>query len=186
MHADLTCQPISALAEALRTKAVSPVELTRATLARIERYNGRLNAYLTVTADQALRQATEAEREIATGGHRGPLHGIPFALKDLFATKGIRTTAGSKILATWLPPADATVVARLRQAGAIIVGKTHMHEFAYGVTNESPHYGPARNPWDPGRIPGGSSGGSAAALAGRPCARAVGTRTRGRPRPPPR
>ena len=179
MHADLTCQPISALAEALRTKAVSPVELTRATLARIERYNGRLNAYLTVTADQALRQATEAEREIATGGHRGPLHGIPFALKDLFATKGIRTTAGSKILATWLPPADATVVARLRQAGAIIVGKTHMHEFAYGVTNESPHYGPARNPWDPGRIPGGSSGGSAAALAAGLCAGTLGTDTGG-------
>jgi aspartyl-tRNA(Asn)/glutamyl-tRNA(Gln) amidotransferase subunit A len=179
MDADLALLPIAGLAEALKTKAVSPVELTRTTLARIGRYNSRLNAYLTLTEELALRQAAEAEREIATGGYRGPLHGIPFALKDLFATKGVRTTAASRILANWAPSADATVVARLRQAGAIIIGKTHMHEFAYGVTNESPHYGPARNPWDPGRIPGGSSGGSAAALAAGLCAGTLGTDTGG-------
>ena len=179
MSADLAFQPITALAAALQQKSLSPVELTRAFLARIEKHNPRLNAFMTVTAEQALRDAAEAEREIAAGRHRGPLHGIPFSLKDLFATQGIRTTASSRILANWVPAADATVVARLRQAGAVILGKTHMHEFAYGVTNESVHYGPARNPWDPDRIPGGSSGGSAASLAAGLCAGTLGTDTGG-------
>ncbi len=179
MGADLAFQPITALARELKRKRVSPVELTRTFLDRIERHNGRLNAYLTVTAEAALRDAAVAEREIAAGRHRGPLHGIPFALKDLFATRGVRTTAASKILADWVPAADATVVARLRDAGAVILGKTHMHEFAYGVSNDNPHYGPARNPWDPERIPGGSSGGSAAALAAGLCAGTLGTDTGG-------
>ncbi len=179
MDADLAFRPITALAADLRRKALSPTELTKDCLSRIHRHNGRLNAYLTVTADEALRDAAEADREIAAGRHRGPLHGIPFSLKDLFATCGVRTTAGSKILADWVPKEDAHVVVRLKKAGAVIVGKTHMHEFAYGVSNDNPHYGPARNPWDPDRIPGGSSGGSAAAVAAGLCAGTLGTDTGG-------
>jgi aspartyl-tRNA(Asn)/glutamyl-tRNA(Gln) amidotransferase subunit A len=179
MSADLAFRPIARLATDLQRRTLSPVEITKAFLARIERHNGRLNAYLTVTGEEALRDAAAAEREIAAGRYRGPLHGIPFSLKDLFATRGVRTTAGSKILANWVPTEDAFVVARLKEAGAVLLGKTHMHEFAYGVTNENAHYGPARNPWDPERVPGGSSGGSAAAVAAGLCAGTLGTDTGG-------
>lgn len=179
MDTEVTFQPIRNLSAAIKAKALSPLDLTRAMLARIERHNPRLNAFLTVTPEEALRDAAEAEREIAAGHYRGPLHGIPLSVKDLFATRGTRTTAGSKILAEWVPAADATVVARLREAGAVLVGKTHLHEFAYGITNENPHYGPARNPWDPERIPGGSSGGSAASVAAGLCAGTLGTDTGG-------
>jgi aspartyl-tRNA(Asn)/glutamyl-tRNA(Gln) amidotransferase subunit A len=179
MDADLAFRPITALAADLKRRALSSAELTRAFLARIERHNPRLNSYLTVTGAEALREAAEADREIAAGRHRGPLHGIPLSLKDLFATRGVRTTAGSKILASWAPREDATVVARLREAGAVVLGKTNLHEFAYGVSNDNPHYGPARNPWDPDRIPGGSSGGSAAAVAAGLCAGTLGTDTGG-------
>ncbi|HEV2489334.1 MAG TPA: amidase [Candidatus Acidoferrales bacterium] len=159
---DLT---ISAAAALLRRKKISPVELATASLARIERLNLRLNAFITITAERALRQARDAEREIARGKYRGPLHGIPLTLKDNIFTEGVRTTAGSRILADFIPLADAEVAAKLKSAGAILLGKTNLHEFAYGVTTENPHYGPARNPWNLERIPGGSSGGSAAAVA---------------------
>ncbi len=165
MPDDLALASLEDVAKLIAAKQVSPVELTRQMLDRIERLNPRLNAYLTVTADQALDAARAAEREIAGGRYRGPLHGVPVAVKDLFATKGVRTTAGSKMLAEWLPDEDATVVAKLGDAGAVGLGKLGMHEFAYGVTSDNAHFGPVRNPWDTERIPGGSSGGSGAATA---------------------
>jgi aspartyl-tRNA(Asn)/glutamyl-tRNA(Gln) amidotransferase subunit A len=149
----------------LRERRVSPAELTEACLARIEAVEPRLNAFITVTADLARAQARQVGDEIAAGRYRGPLHGIPVAVKDLFATKGIRTTAGSKILADWIPDEDATVVRRLREAGAVLLGKLGMHEFAYGVSSVNPHFGDVHNPYDTTKIPGGSSGGSAVAVA---------------------
>ena len=149
---------------AVRSRRVSPAELTEACLARIEAVEPRLNAFVTVTADLARAQAREAGDEIAAGRYRGPLHGIPVAVKDLFATKGIRTTAGSRILAEWIPDDDATVVRRLREAGAVLLGKLGLHEFAYGVSSVNPHFGDVHNPWDTTKIPGGSSGGSAVAV----------------------
>ena len=157
----LTLEDAAAL---VRGRRVSPIELTEAALARIEAVEPRLNAFVTVTADVARAQARLAGDEIGTGQYRGPLHGIPIAVKDLFATKGIRTTAGSKILANWIPDEDATVVRRLREAGAVLLGKLGLHEFAYGVSSVNPHFGDVHNPWDPTKIPGGSSGGSAVAV----------------------
>jgi aspartyl-tRNA(Asn)/glutamyl-tRNA(Gln) amidotransferase subunit A len=158
-------QPLEDVARRIAAKEISPVELTDAVLARVERLNPRLNAYMTVTAEQARAAAQAAEREIAGGRYRGALHGIPVAIKDLFDTKGIRTTAGSKIMADRVPNRDATVVAKLAAAGAISTGKLGMHEFAYGVTSDNTHYGPVRNPWNLDHVPGGSSGGSGAATA---------------------
>jgi aspartyl-tRNA(Asn)/glutamyl-tRNA(Gln) amidotransferase subunit A len=149
----------------LRRKEISPVELVEASLACIERWNPSLNAFITVTAELARRQARAAEREILRCGPRGPIHGIPVSLKDNFWTRGIRTTAGSKILADFIPKEDSDVAARLAKAGAILLGKTNLHEFAYGVTSQNPHFGPVGNPWALDRIPGGSSGGSAVAVA---------------------
>lgn len=149
----------------LRKRAISPVELVDAALGRIERWNPRLNAFLTIVADEARRQARAAERAIRRGTGKGPLHGIPISLKDNFWTRGIRSTAGSRILANFVPDENSEVANRLARAGAILLGKTNMHEFAYGITNENPHYGPVRNPWDQERISGGSSGGSAVAVA---------------------
>jgi aspartyl-tRNA(Asn)/glutamyl-tRNA(Gln) amidotransferase subunit A len=169
----------SELGRRIARREVSPVEVARAHLARIERLDARLNAFLTVTAERALEEAAAAEREIAAGRSRGPLHGVPLALKDLFDTAGVRTTAGSKILADNLPARDAAVVERLSAAGLVLLGKTNMHEFAYGTTSNNPHYGPCRNPWDPERSPGGSSGGSGAALAAGLCAVSLGTDTGG-------
>lgn len=159
--------------------------MTNLMLARIEQLSPKLNAYITVTAELALAQAKKAESELFAPrggkgqGDRGLLHGIPISLKDNIYTKGIRTTAGSKILKDFIPKEDATVVGQLRQAGAVILGKTNMHEFAYGVTTNNPHYGPGRNPWDPARIPGGSSGGSAAAVAAGLSFGSIGTDTGG-------
>jgi len=158
----LTLEGAAAL---VRERRVSPAELTDACLARIEAVEPRLNAFVTVTADIARAQAREAGDEIAAGRYRGPLHGIPVAVKDLFATKGVRTTAGSRILADWIPDEDATVVRHLREAGAVLLGKLGMHEFAYGVSSVNPHFGDVHNPWDTTKIPGGSSGGSAVAVA---------------------
>jgi aspartyl-tRNA(Asn)/glutamyl-tRNA(Gln) amidotransferase subunit A len=158
----LTLEDAAAL---VRDRRVSPSELTEACLARIEAVEPRLNAFVTVTADLARAQAREATAEIKSGRYRGPLHGIPVAVKDLFATHGIRTTAGSRILADWIPDEDATVVRKLREAGAVLLGKLGMHEFAYGVSSVNPHFGDVHNPWDPTKIPGGSSGGSAVAVA---------------------
>lgn len=154
-------------------------------LARMGQLNPKLNAYITVTTELALAQAKKAESELfaprGRKGHRdrGPLHGIPISLKDNIYTNGIRTTAGSKILKDFIPQHDAHVVVQLKEAGAVILGKTNMHEFAYGVTSNNPHYGPVRNPWDLARIPGGSSGGSAAAVAAGLCFGSIGSDTGG-------
>ena len=153
------------IAHQIAFKEVSPVEVTQAVLDRIERLNPTLNAYMTVTADAALAAARDAEREIAGGGYRGLLHGVPVGIKYLFATKGVRTTAGSKILSDWVPDYDATVVRKLNEAGAISVGKLGMHEWAFGTTSDNVHFGAIRNPWDPEHVPGGSSGGSGVAAA---------------------
>ncbi|MBI4287864.1 MAG: Asp-tRNA(Asn)/Glu-tRNA(Gln) amidotransferase subunit GatA [Chloroflexi bacterium] len=176
---DLALLSIAELARQIKAGKASPVEVTQATLERIQRLDKKLNSYITVMGESALAEARRAEREIARGKHRGPLHGVPVSLKDLYNTKGVRTTAGSKILADFVPNEDCTVAARLRQAGAVIIGKTNMHEFALGVSNENPHFGPVRNPWDLERIPGGSSGGSAAALAACLCAGSLGSDTGG-------
>ncbi|MHB8577093.1 MAG: amidase [Dehalococcoidia bacterium] len=176
---DLVRLTITEVAEQIRAKHVSPVELTRAYLERIERHNPKLNAYVTVTADAALAEARAAEQEIAGGAYRGPLHGVPIGLKDLYATRGVRTAAGSKILGEWVPDEDATTTAKLRQAGAVLLGKLNTHEFAYGVTTNNPYFGPTRNPWDTDRIPGGSSGGSGAAVAADLAPLAMGTDTGG-------
>ncbi len=178
-HSELIFLSIANLAPLVRKRKLSPTELCDAILSRIEALNPKLNAYITVCADAARADAQRAEREMARGSWRGPLHGIPISLKDNIATKGVRTTAGSKFLAENIPDADATLVERLRRAGAIIVGKTNLHEFAYGVTTENPHFGATHNPWDTGRMPGGSSGGSAAALAAGLCYASVGTDTGG-------
>jgi len=156
---------ISFLSRALRRKEISPVEVTRAFLKRIEAHDQKINSFITLLPQAALIAARNAEKDILQGKYRGPLHGIPYAAKDLFFTKGIRTTCGSRILADFVPKYDAAVVTRLSSAGAILLGKLNMHEFAYGTTSINPHYGPVRNPWDRERVTGGSSGGSAAALA---------------------
>ncbi|HYR91062.1 MAG TPA: amidase [Terriglobia bacterium] len=155
---------LASVAKQISLRELSPVEVTEAVLARIERLNQRMGAFITVTGERALERARAVEREIA-GGHKRPLLGIPISIKDLFDTKGIKTTAGSKVFSDRVPEADADVVTMLYEAGAVLVGKTNLHEFAYGVTSINPHYGTARNPWDPQRIAGGSSGGSAAAVA---------------------
>ncbi|MBZ5577493.1 MAG: aspartyl/glutamyl-tRNA amidotransferase subunit A [Acidobacteriia bacterium] len=156
---------IEAAARALRERRASSVELTNEALRRVERLNPKLNAFLTVTADSALHRARQADAELAAGQDRGPLHGIPIAHKDLFYTRGVRTTAGSKIYEDFVPDHDAAVVERLDAAGAVSLGKLHMHELAFGITSNNPHYGPVRNPWNPEHIPGGSSGGSGVAVA---------------------
>jgi|CXWL01.1.fsa_nt_gi aspartyl-tRNA(Asn)/glutamyl-tRNA(Gln) amidotransferase subunit A len=162
---ELALLSLEEVARKIAAKEVSPVEVTEALLARIERLNPNLNAYMTVTAESALDQARAAEKEIASGQYRGPLHGVPIAHKDLFDTKGVRTTAGMKIFADRIPEADAAVVEKLAAAGAVSLGKLGMHEAAYGVSSNNIHYGAVHNPWDLDRIPGGSSGGSGAATA---------------------
>jgi aspartyl-tRNA(Asn)/glutamyl-tRNA(Gln) amidotransferase subunit A len=182
---DLAFASIEEVARLFRKRKLSPVELTELMLARIEQLNPTLNAYITVAAELALGQARKAESELfAPRGRkgyrdRGPLHGIPISLKDNIYTKGIRTTAGSKILKDFIPQHGAHVVVQLNEAGAVILGKTNMHELAYGVTSNNPHYGPVHNPWDLSRIPGGSSGGSAAAVAAGLCCGSIGTDTGG-------
>ena len=166
-------------AGALRRRQVSSAELTAAALKQIERANPATNAFITVMADSARERARQADEELARGEARGPLHGIPIALKDLFCTKGMRTTGGSKLFADYMPDYDATVVEWLDAAGAVVVGKTGMHELAYGITSSNPHFGVIRNPWDRDRIPGGSSGGSGAAVAGDMVFMAMGSDTGG-------
>jgi aspartyl-tRNA(Asn)/glutamyl-tRNA(Gln) amidotransferase subunit A len=170
---------ITHLAPLLRRRKISPVELADFALDRIDRSRGTLNAFITVTAELALEQAKRAERQMAKGEYLGPLHGIPISLKDLFYTKGIRTTAGSRILADFVPTENAPVVDQLLAAGAILLGKTNLHEFAFGATNVNPHFGPVRNPWDLDRISGGSSGGSAASVVAALSLASLGTDTGG-------
>ena len=184
-ESELAFLSIEQAARLLRRKEISPVDLVHAALQRIERLNPSINAFLTVLADRAQKQARLAERKLVrslrgSGANiNNPLFGIPVALKDNFCTGAVRTTAGSKILANFVPQQDSEVAARLASAGAILLGKTNMHEFAYGITNENPHYGPVRNPWAIDRISGGSSGGSAAATAAGMCFGSVGTDTGG-------
>src|SRR3984893_14198686 len=182
---ELAFATIAEIARLFRNGKLSPVELTELMLTRIERMNPKLNAYITVTDEVARAQAKRAEAGLGVRGKRktrtdrGLLQGIPLSLKDNICTEGIRTTAGSKILRDYFPERDAPVVTHLKQAGAVLLGKTNMHEFAYGVTNNNPHYGSARNPWDTTRIPGGSSGGSAAAVAAGLCFGSIGSDTGG-------
>ncbi|SOE02074.1 amidase [Blastococcus haudaquaticus] len=170
--------------ERLAAGELSPVELTEAYLAAIAERDDSVNAYLTVTADRAREDAVRAEQELRSGARRGPLHGVPVALKDLIETAGIRTTGGSRILADHVPRRDAVLAQNLRAAGTVLLGKTSTHEYAYGGTSNNPHYGPTRNPWDRDRIPGGSSGGSAAAVVSGTAPGAVGTDTCGSVRIP--
>ncbi len=177
--ANLTGLTLCEVADLLRGGRVSPVELTEACLLRIERLNPTLNAFIRVTADSAREQARLAERELRAGDWRGPLHGIPVALKDLVDVAGVPTTAASALFADNVPRHDAAIVARLREAGAVLLGKLNLHEFAYGGSGVISCFGPVRNPWAPDRITGGSSSGSAAAVAAGLCYAAIGTDTAG-------
>lgn len=182
MHNDLFFASITEIGDRFRSGDLSPVELTEASLARIEELNPTLNAFITVCAESSLATARQAEADLRRSHRRGPLHGIPIAIKDLVDTAGIRTTAGSRILARHVPDKDATVVRYLKSEGAVIIGKTNMLEFAYGIVH--PDYGATNNPHDPRRTAGGSSGGSAAAVAAGMCFAAVGTDTGGSIRVP--
>jgi len=181
---DLEWLSVAEAARLISTRKLSPVELTEACLGRIERLEGRLNAFITVTPDDALKASKAAADEIANGAYRGPLHGVPIALKDIFGLADVRMTAGSKIIAENVVPEDAEATSRMKAAGAIILGKLNLHEFAFGATGVNPHYGSARNPWDTERITGGSSSGSAAAVASGECSAALGTDTGGSVRIP--
>ncbi|MDQ0889816.1 aspartyl-tRNA(Asn)/glutamyl-tRNA(Gln) amidotransferase subunit A [Paenibacillus sp. V4I9] len=165
LNSQMSFATIHELAERIRTREVSPVEITELALERIERLNPKLNAFVTQTAELAIEQAKQAEHDIMLGRYKGPLHGIPIVHKDLYYTKGIRTTASSKILKDFVPDYDSTVVTKLHEAGTVLLGKVQTHEFAAGMTTSSPHFGPCRNPWNLELVPGGSSGGSASALA---------------------
>ena len=178
------CLSLLATADLVRAKKVSPVELTQACLERIEQLNPKVNAFITVTAEQALEQARAAESEIQRGKWRGSLHGIPIALKDVFDTAGVRTTAASALFETRIPDKDASVVTRLKSAGAVLVGKTNLHECAYGGSTMISHFGMVRNPWALERIAGGSSSGSAVAVATGMCFAALGSDTAGSIRQP--
>ena len=181
MSADLAFAGVIDLARMIARKEVSPVEVVRAHLDRIAALDGSLRAYITVCGDAALAAARTAEGALMAGGGVGPLHGVPIALKDLYDTAGVRTTGGSKILADRVPAVDATVVRRLREAGAIVLGKLHMVEFAYGPEGLNAHHGAPRNPWDAAveRMPGGSSSGSGVAVAAGLAPAALGSDTGG-------
>ena len=172
---ELTRLTLREAGELVRRREVSPVELTRACLQRIERLNPVLNAFITVTADQAMAQAREAEAEVRRGRWRGPLHGIPVGLKDNIDTAGVRTTLASAVFQDRVPSEDAEVVRRLKTSGAVLLGKQNLHEVAFGTTAAVSHFGPVHNPWQLDRVAGGSSGGSAAAVAADLCFGAVGT-----------
>jgi aspartyl-tRNA(Asn)/glutamyl-tRNA(Gln) amidotransferase subunit A len=181
---DLASLTLKEASELLRRKTASPVDLTQACLKRIEAYNPALNAFITVTKDEAMEAARAMEPEQWRGKWRGPLHGIPIALKDNIDTVGIRTTAASELFKDRVPSADAEVVRRLKNAGAILLGKTNLHEFAYGGSSSVSYFGPVHNPWALDRVPGGSSGGSAAATAAALCFGSLGTDTAGSVRIP--
>lgn len=172
------------LGRLIRNKEISPVKIVEAHLARIESMEPVLNSFITLLADQSIEAARQAEKEIQTGTYRGPLHGIPLGLKDLFYTKGIRTTSGSKIFDTFSPNFDSTIVTKLKEAGAILLGKLNMHPLAYGPTGENSEYGHMHNPWNPELIAGGSSGGCGSAAASGQCTLTMGSDTGGSVRIP--
>lgn len=174
---DLTSLSLVEASSLIRQRAISPLEITQAYLDRINRLQPRVNAYITVTDERALEQARQLEAELDAGNWRGPLHGIPIALKDNIDTAGILTTAASTLLKDRVPDSDAPIYTQLREAGCILLGKLNMHEFAWGGTSAITHFGPVHNPWNLKHIPGGSSGGSAAAVAARMCCAALGTDT---------
>jgi aspartyl-tRNA(Asn)/glutamyl-tRNA(Gln) amidotransferase subunit A len=178
-HDEILDLDVGALAEKICAKTLSPVEITEAYLERIDAHQESILAYITVTADDAREAARKAESEIMSGNWRGPFHGVPIALKDLCNTRSVLTTGGSKILSDFVPNFDCTVWARLREAGAILLGKLNLHEFASGATNTNPHWGTCRNPYNLDRIPGGSSGGSGAAIVAKMAAATIGTDTGG-------
>jgi aspartyl-tRNA(Asn)/glutamyl-tRNA(Gln) amidotransferase subunit A len=174
---DLAFASIAELAPRLAAREISPVEVTDATLARIEQLEPKLNAYITVTAESARHAARAAEAAILAGHYHGPLHGIPVAIKDLYATRGVATTFGSPLYADWVPDFDAAAVEQLKRAGAVLLGKTNLHELAYGSTSANAHYGAVHNPWRLDHHPGGSSGGSSAAVAAGVAYAAMGSDT---------
>ncbi len=176
---ELASLTLAEAARRVKAREVSPVELVDASLERIAAVNDRLAAFIRVLDPEARQVAKAAEMMVMAGHDLGPLHGVPIGLKDNVAVRGFPTTAGSRILADWVPEQDATVARRLRQAGAVFVGKLNMHEFAWGGTSDNPHYGTVRNPWNTERFPAGSSGGSGAAVAARACYGAIGTDTGG-------
>tara|TARA_Y100000588_G_scaffold373661_1_gene447793 strand:- start:1657 stop:3063 length:1407 start_codon:yes stop_codon:yes gene_type:complete len=176
---ELTELSIAQLSVAYREKSLSPVDVTEACLERISAKNDKINAFVLVCADEARAEAKAAEAEITAGNWRGPLHGVPIGHKDLYQTAGIRTTSASRVLENHVPDEDATSVARLKEAGVVMLGKLNTHEFAYGPTNDSSMFGPCRNPWDTERFSGGSSGGSGAAVALGMCVGATGSDTGG-------
>jgi aspartyl-tRNA(Asn)/glutamyl-tRNA(Gln) amidotransferase subunit A len=180
---ELHLRTVAELVSDLQRRAISSVELTRAYLSRIERHQAVCNAFITVTPEAALAEAARADARLAAGD-AGPLTGVPIAHKDIFCTSGTRTTCGSRMLAGFISPYDATIVARLRAAGVVMLGKTNMDEFAMGSSNETSYFGPVRNPWDTNRVPGGSSGGSAVAVAARLAPAATATDTGGSIRQP--
>src|ERR1700730_9189339 len=174
---------IGELADRLSKRQISSVELTQHFLGRIDRFNPALNAFITLTAERALKDAAAADGRLASG-ERGPLLGIPLIHKDIFCTDGVKTSCGSRMLDNFVAPYNATVVARLKAAGTVMLGKSNMDEFAMGSSNETSYYGPVKNPWDTSKVPGGSSGGSAAATAARMAPFATGTDTGGSIRQP--
>lgn len=176
---ELAWMGLTEVSRLVQKRKVSPVELTEACLARIARFDPELKAFITVTAEPAREEARRAEAEISRGNWRGPLHGIPLALKDLVETAGVRTTAASAVLEQNVPQSDALIVQRLKEAGVVLLGKLNLHEFAYGGSGMISHFGVVRNPWDRKRITGGSSSGSAAAVASALCYGAIGTDTAG-------
>ena len=167
------------IAHHIARKDLSPVEITKAILARIDAIDTSLGSYITVLADSALRSARAAEQEIQQGHYRGPLHGVPIAVKDLVWTKGVATTCASSILKDYIPSEDATIIKRFQDSGAVLLGKLNMHEFAFGATGEASAFGTCRNPWDLDRLPGGSSSGSGVAVAAGLAYGAIGTDTGG-------
>lgn len=175
---------IKEAAALIKDKKISPVELTKAFLERIETVDKDLNTYITVLSDQALKTAESAENEIMKGNYLGPLHGVPIGLKDIFVMKDVAATCGSKMLENFISPYDATVTTRIKKSGAVILGKNNMDEFAMGSSNETSFFGPVRNPWNTGKVPGGSSGGSASATAAGLCTASLGTDTGGSIRQP--
>ncbi|MDX1621669.1 MAG: amidase, partial [Nitriliruptorales bacterium] len=184
MSAELLTASATRLAERIRNGEIKAREVVDAHLERIEAIDGDVHAFLHVTADPAREQADEVDRQVASGEDLPPLAGVPVAIKDIFCTRGVPTTAGSRILEGWVPPYDAAVVEKLRAAGTISLGKVNLDEFAMGSSTENSAYGNTANPWDLGRVPGGSSGGSVAAVAGLMAPLAVGTDTGGSIRQP--